>query len=111
MAEFVVPADRFKQLGVGEAYVWTTLGPNVELVQVAPAPRLDGKRASCSERLYRPLEHVRLPTRTPQNGPGLVEEDEFEPVAATQMEADQQRQGLPDYELDSCEGERHAVDL
>lgn len=29
-AEFVVPADRFKELGVGEAYVWTTLGPDVE---------------------------------------------------------------------------------
>jgi TraM recognition site of TraD and TraG len=72
-AEFVVPADRFKELGVGEAYVWTTLGPNVELIRVGRAPRLDGHHADHANGLYRRLDHVTLPPpRKTDSRPQLV---------------------------------------
>ena len=108
-AEFVVPADRFKQLGVGEAYVWTTLGPDVELVQVTPAPRLDGGRENCAKKLYQSLSHVTLPAASSLEG-GLqpVEEDEFAPVPAAQERADDQP---PDYDFDPRGGERDASAL
>lgn len=53
-AEFVVRPDDFKDLGRGEAIVWTTLGPKPAQVLVTPGPTLDVGAVS-SRGVYRPV--------------------------------------------------------
>jgi hypothetical protein len=50
--EFLVRPDQLKDLGVGEAYVWTAAGPPPELVDVAIAPSLAQRPPGSKEGVY-----------------------------------------------------------
>jgi hypothetical protein len=50
--EFLVRPDRLKDLGVGEAYVWTAAGPPPELVKVQIPPPLVERSAASTKEVY-----------------------------------------------------------
>jgi type IV secretory pathway TraG/TraD family ATPase VirD4 len=54
-AEFIIRPDEFRQLGPGEAFIATTLGPPPERAIVTPGPRLDARHAPTAKHVYRPL--------------------------------------------------------
>jgi hypothetical protein len=60
--EFVVRPDRFRDLRTGEAVIWTTLGPDPEQVNIAPArlPHATDPPAATDE-IYRPCGPTELP--------------------------------------------------
>ncbi|WP_170179078.1 type IV secretory system conjugative DNA transfer family protein [Solirubrobacter pauli] len=60
--EFLMRPDELRLLNTGEAYIWSTLGPDPERVQVAPAllPAPTGAPVDAS-RLYVPCGPTRLP--------------------------------------------------
>ncbi|MBE2316692.1 type IV secretion system DNA-binding domain-containing protein [Solirubrobacter sp. CPCC 204708] len=60
--EFLVRPDDFRALATGEAYVWSTLGPPPERVQVQPAELPDHDRPPAAiDGLYQPCGPTRLP--------------------------------------------------
>ena len=59
--EFLVRPDRLKNLGVGEAYVWTAAGPPPELVEVAIPPPLVARPAASKEPAYGDAGPTELP--------------------------------------------------
>ena len=67
MREFLTRPDELRTLGVGEAYVWSTLGPGPERVQVTPAALPEPVDAGVSTvGLYEPAGPLRLPEAAPQ---------------------------------------------
>jgi hypothetical protein len=65
--EFLARPDEFRSLDVGEAFVWSALGPPVARVRVTQAA-LPGVIAadSCGASVYEPAGPTRLPGRAPE---------------------------------------------
>jgi hypothetical protein len=59
--EYLVRPDRLKDLGVGEAYVWTAGGPPPELVKVPMPPPLVERSAASAEEVYGDAGATALP--------------------------------------------------
>ena len=59
--EFLVRPDQLKNLGVGEACVWTAAGPPPELVEVAIPPPLVARPAASKEPAYGDAGPTELP--------------------------------------------------
>lgn len=70
--EFLVRPDDFRALGTGEAYVWSTLGPPPERVQVQPAQLPDHDQPpAATAGLYQPCGPTRLAVGS-ANAPTVV---------------------------------------
>src|SRR3954452_16440716 len=68
--EFLTRPDELRTLAVGEAYIWSTLGPGPQRVQVAPATLPDtGREAVGTGALYAPAGPTRLPETVDPSGP------------------------------------------
>ena len=63
--EFLVRPDQLKNLGVGEACVWTAAGPPPELIQVAIPPPLVARPAASKEPAYGDAGPTELPEYMP----------------------------------------------
>ena len=63
--EFLVRPDQLKNLGVGEACVWTAAGPPPELVEVAIPPPLVARPAASKEPAYGDAGPTELPEYKP----------------------------------------------
>ena len=63
--EFLVPPDRLRNLGVGEAYVWTAAGPPPELVKVEIPPPLLERPPASKDEVYGDAGATALPKHTP----------------------------------------------
>ncbi len=57
--EFLARPDEFRRLGVGEAFIWSALGPPVERVDVAPGEPARASRGAGA----RPMPSMRRPGR------------------------------------------------
>ena len=66
--EFLVRPDQLKNLGVGEACVWTAAGPPPELVEVAIPPPLVARPAASKEPAYGDAGPTELPEYRPPKG-------------------------------------------
>ena len=62
MREFLARPDEFRTLAVGEAFVWSTLGPDPERVTVTPArlPDLD-RGTGDRDAIHEPCGPTELP--------------------------------------------------
>ncbi len=70
--EFLVRPDDFRALATGEAYVWSTLGPAPQRVQVQPAQLPEPDRPLvATDALYRACGPIRLPSQS-ANAPTAV---------------------------------------
>ena len=59
-AEFIVRPDEFRQLGQGQAVVWSTLGPAPERVTVTPGPTPSAQTPPDSSSVYRRVATLTL---------------------------------------------------